>query len=91
MYVTYTPNGYIVPAKFGVHFLPLTKNVPKRTKLHLNEIGLNNIESFKSQSQLRQPAISWKIRYFFDFLQHGSKIKRNSYVMHSMQICLYYI
>ena len=37
---SYTPNGYIVPAKFGVHFLPVTKNVPKRTKLHLNEIGL---------------------------------------------------
>ena len=31
-----TPNGYIVPAKFGVHFLPCMKNVPKRTKMHLN-------------------------------------------------------
>ena len=37
----YTPNGYIVPAKFGILFLPLTKTVPKRTKLHLNEIGFN--------------------------------------------------
>ena len=87
----YTPNGYIVPAKFGVHFLPLTKNVPKRTKLHLNEIGLNNTEFCKSQNQLRQPLISWKICYVSTFLQHGSKIKRNSYVMHTMQICLYYI
>ena len=42
----YTPNGYIVPAKFGVHFLPLTKNVPKRTKLHLNEIGLTKVQMF---------------------------------------------
>ena len=43
----YTPNGYIVPAKFGVHFLPLSKKVPKRTQLHLNEIGLNNTEFCK--------------------------------------------
>ena len=25
--------------KFGVYFLPLMKNGPKRTKMHLNEIG----------------------------------------------------
>ena len=25
----HTPNGYIVPAKFGVYFLPLTKKNPK--------------------------------------------------------------
>ena len=37
-----------MPAKFGVHFLPLKKNVPNRTKLHLNEIGLNDIEFCKS-------------------------------------------
>ena len=54
----YTPNRYIVPAKFGVHFLPLAKNVPKRTKMHLNEIGLTNTEFCKIQSQMRQPPIS---------------------------------
>ena len=36
---SYTPNGYIVPVEFGVHFPPHIINVPKRTKLHLNEIG----------------------------------------------------
>ena len=80
-----------MPAKFGVHFLPLTKNIPKPTKMYLNEIGLTNTEFCKSQSQLRQPPISWNFFLFFDFLQHGSKIKCNSYVMHTMQICLYYI
>ena len=70
----YTPDGYIVPAKFGVHFLPLTKNVPKRTKLHLNEIGLTNTEFCKSQSQLRQPPISWKIRYFSTFCNTGVRL-----------------
>ena len=70
----YTPNGYIVPEKFGVHFLPLTKNVPKRTKLHLNEISLNNTEYCKSQSQLRQPPISWKIRYVSTFCNTGVRL-----------------
>ena len=53
------PNGYIVPAKFGVHFLPRMKNVLKRTKMYSNEIGLTNTEICKSQIQLRQPPISW--------------------------------
>ena len=26
-----TPNGYIVTAEFGVHFLPRRKNVPSKT------------------------------------------------------------
>ena len=43
------PNGYIVPAEFGVHFLPRMKNIPKQTKLHLNGIGLTNIEFCKRQ------------------------------------------
>ena len=63
-----------MPAEFGVHFLPLTKNVPNRTKLHLNEIGLNNTEICKSQSQLRQPPISWKIRYFSTFCDTGVRL-----------------
>ena len=86
----YTPNGYIVPAKFGVNFLPLTKNVPKRTKLHLNEIGLNDTEFCKSQS-IETASNLLENSLCFDFLQHGSKIKRNSYVMHTMQIFLNYI
>ena len=48
----YTPNGYIVPAEFGVHFLPRMKNIQKKKKkkkLHLNEIGLTNIEFCKRQ------------------------------------------
>ena len=40
----YTLNGYLVPAEFGVHFLPCMKNVPKRTKMHSNEVGLTNTE-----------------------------------------------
>ena len=68
----FTPNGYIVPAKFGVHFLPLTKIVRKRTKLHLNEIGLNNTEF--CQSQLRQPPISWKILYVSTFCNTGVRL-----------------
>ena len=45
--VYYTPNGYIVPAEFGVNFLPRMKNIPKQTKLHLNEIDLTNFEFCK--------------------------------------------
>ena len=42
-----------MPAKFGVHFLPRMINVPKRTKMHLNETSLTNTEICKSQIQLR--------------------------------------
>ena len=45
--LSYTPNGYIVPAEFCVNFLPRMKNIPKQTKLHLNEIGLTKIEFCK--------------------------------------------
>ena len=60
-----------MPAKFGVHFLPLTINAPERTKLHF---GLNNTEFGKSQSQLRQPPISWKIRYVSTFCNTGVRL-----------------
>ena len=63
-----------MPAKFGFHFLPLTKYVPKRTKLHLNEISLTNTEFCISQSQTRQPPISWKIRYFSTFCNTGVRL-----------------
>ena len=87
----YTPNGYIVPAKFDVHFHPHEK-IPKRTKLHLNEIGLTNTEFCKSQSQLRQPPISWKIRYFSTFCTMGVRLNVTAmFNMHTMQICLLYL
>ena len=54
----YTPNGYIVPAELCVHFLHCMKNVPKRTKMYLDESGLTNTELCKSQIQLRQLPIS---------------------------------
>ena len=80
-----------MPAKFGVHFLPLTKNVPKRTKLHLNEIGLTNTKFCKSHKSIETASNLLENLLYFDFLHHGSKIKCNIYVMHTMQICLYYI
>ena len=54
----YTPNGYTVPAKFGAHFLTCMKNDQKRTKIHLNNVGLTSTEFCKIQIQLRQPPIS---------------------------------
>ena len=75
-----------MPAKFGVHFLPLTKNVPKQTKLHLNEIGLNNTEFCKSQGQLRQPLISWKIRYFSTFSGMGKFLIDQEFLIQDSQI-----
>ena len=70
----YTPNGYIVPAEFGVHFLHRMKNVPKRTKMYLEESGLTNTELCKSQIQLGQPPISWKIYSFSAFCNMGVMI-----------------
>ena len=60
-----------MPAEFGVHFLPYMKNVPKRTKMHLNEVGLTNTEICKNLIQLRQPPISWKISSFSLFCNTG--------------------
>ena len=54
---SYTPNGYTVPAKFGAHFLPCMENDQKRTKMHLNEVGLTSTEFCKIQIQLRQPPV----------------------------------
>ena len=58
LFMYYTPNGYTVPAKFGAHFLPCTENDQKRTKMHLNEVGLTSTEFCKIKIQLRQPPIS---------------------------------
>ena len=60
-----------MPAEFGVHFLPCMKNVPKQTKMHLNEVGLTNTEICKRPIQLRQPPISWKISSFSAFCNAG--------------------
>ena len=51
-----------MPAAFGVHFLPCMKNVPKRTKMHLNEVSLTNTEIRKSPIQSWQLSISWKMK-----------------------------
>ena len=71
---TTTPNGYIVPAEFGDHFLPRMKNIPKQTKLHLNEIGSTNIEFCIIQIRLRQPPISWEICYFSTICNTGVRV-----------------
>ena len=70
-YSPYTPNGYLVPAEFDVHFHPYMKNVTKRTKMHLNEVGLTNTEICKSPIQSRQPPISWKMSSFSAFCNTG--------------------
>ena len=49
----YTPIGYLVPAEFGVHFLPCMKNVPKRTKMHLNEVNLTKKSNRKAMNRNR--------------------------------------
>ena len=76
--MAYTPNGYIVPAEFGVHLLPRMKNIPKQTKLHVNEIGLTNIEFCKKTNLIEAASNLLENVLFFDYLQHGSKSKRNS-------------
>ena len=76
-----------MPAEFGVHFLPPMKNVPKRTKMHLNEVDLANNEFCKTQIQLRQPQNFLEKMLFFDFLLHGSRSKRNCLVMTTIKPC----
>ena len=63
-----------MPAEFGIHFLPRMKNVPKHTKMHLNEIGLTNTEIRQSQIQFRQPPLSWKNCCFTAFCNSGVMI-----------------
>ena len=43
----YTPNGYIVPMEFRVHFFPRISAVLRRTKMHLNKMFLIGTEFFK--------------------------------------------
>ena len=44
---TYTPNGYIVPMEFCVHFFPRISAFSRHTKMHLNGMLLIGIEFFK--------------------------------------------
>ena len=76
----YTPNGYIVPSNFGVHFLPCMKNVPSRTKTHLNKIDLTNTEFCTSQIQLliSEPAIPWEFSYFSTFSNTGVRVNETA-------------
>ena len=43
----YTPNGYIVPMEFRVHFFPSISALLRRTKMHLNGMFLIGTEFFK--------------------------------------------
>ena len=43
----YTPNGYIVPIDFRVHFFPRISAFLRRTKMHLNGMFLIVTEFFK--------------------------------------------
>ena len=43
----YTPNGYIVPMEFCVHFFPRISAFSRRTKIYLNEMLLIGTEFFK--------------------------------------------
>ena len=43
----YTPNGYIVPMEFRVHFFPRISAFSRRTKMHLNGMLLIGTEFFK--------------------------------------------
>ena len=65
-------------AKFGIHFFPCIINVPKQTKLHLNEIGLTSLEFCKSQIQLRQPPISRKICFVSTFCNRKVRVNAKS-------------
>ena len=45
--IYYTPNGYIVPMEFRVHFFPLICAFSRRTKMHLNGMFLIWTDFFK--------------------------------------------
>ena len=55
----YTPNGYIVPMEFRVHFFPRISAFSRRTKMHLNGMLLIRTEFLKIIVPLQQPPISW--------------------------------
>ena len=42
-----TPNGYIAPMEFRVHFFPRISAFLRRTKMHLNEMFLIGTDFFK--------------------------------------------
>ena len=46
-HIDYTPNGYIVPMEFRVHFFPRISAFSRCTKMHLNGMLLIGTEFFK--------------------------------------------
>ena len=42
-----TPNGYIMPMEFRVHFFPCISAFTRRTKMHLNGVLLIGADFFK--------------------------------------------
>ena len=61
-------------ANFIVNFTPHMQDVSKRTKMHLNELGLNRTEFGKRQPHRRQPPIFWGICYFSSFCNMGVRV-----------------
>ena len=47
VWYNYTPNGYIVPMEFRVHFFPRISAFSRGTKMHLNGMLLIGTEFFK--------------------------------------------
>ena len=77
-----------MPAEFGGNFLPHMKNVPKGTKLHLNEIGLTKNEFCKRQIRLRQPPIPWNICYFSTFCNARVKLCTHDQDLRIRKFCI---
>ena len=74
----YTPNGYIVPTEFHVHFFPRISAFSRRTKMHLNGMLLIGTDFFQNYSSFVGASNPLVKSTFFSFLQHGSKYYRNS-------------
>ena len=45
--LNYTPNGFIVPMEFRIHFFPRISAFSRHTKMHLNGMFLIGNEFFK--------------------------------------------
>ena len=63
-----------MPAEFGIHFLPHMKNIPKQTKLHLNEIGLTNIEFYQKTNLIEAASNLLKFAIFRLFANTGVRV-----------------
>ena len=65
--------------KFGVHFLPSIRAVPRRTKMHLNGIPLIETEFCKIIDHFVAASNLLVKLTLFSFLRRGSKDCRNSH------------